>query len=164
MKQSIVISICAAALTLAACGSASALDPAQSSPASNDLQAFPAAERGQVRHVIRLPAQGDEDALKVELIFGQTARVDCNHRVFGGEMQTRTAQGWGYDYFVLPSLGQGATTLMGCPPNSERDAFVTTAPQPLVRYNSRLPLVVYAPEGVEVRYRLWRAGETQTVR
>jgi len=27
----------------------------------------------------------------------------------------------------------------------------------LVRYNSRLPIVVYAPEGVEVRFRTWRA-------
>jgi ecotin len=28
----------------------------------------------------------------------------------------------------------------------------------LIRYNSRLPLVVYAPEGVEVRYRIWTAA------
>jgi ecotin len=27
----------------------------------------------------------------------------------------------------------------------------------LIRYNSRLPVVVYVPEGVEVRYRIWRA-------
>jgi ecotin len=27
----------------------------------------------------------------------------------------------------------------------------------LILYNSRLPVVVYAPEGVEVRYRIWRA-------
>jgi ecotin len=26
-----------------------------------------------------------------------------------------------------------------------------------VRYNSRLPLVVYVSEGLEVRYRLWKA-------
>ena len=28
----------------------------------------------------------------------------------------------------------------------------------LIRYNSRLPVVVYVPEGVEVRYRFWTAG------
>ena len=27
----------------------------------------------------------------------------------------------------------------------------------LIRYNSRLPIVVYAPEGVEIRYRVWKA-------
>ena len=33
----------------------------------------------------------------------------------------------------------------------------------LLRYNSRLPLVVYVPDGVEVRYRLWRAdGNVRT--
>jgi ecotin len=40
------------------------------------------------------------------------------------------------------------------------DRFITLGGEPqLLRYNSRLPLVVYAPDGVEVRYRLWRGGE-----
>jgi ecotin len=30
----------------------------------------------------------------------------------------------------------------------------------LLRYNSRLPLVVYLPDGVEVRYRIWRGDGT----
>jgi serine protease inhibitor ecotin len=29
----------------------------------------------------------------------------------------------------------------------------------LLRYNSKLPLVVYEPSGFEVRYRIWAAGE-----
>ncbi len=29
----------------------------------------------------------------------------------------------------------------------------------LLRYNSKLPVVVYVPEGFEVRYRIWQAGE-----
>ena len=37
--------------------------------------------------------------------------------------------------------------------------FVTIGGEPfLLRYNSRLPIVVYVPEGVEVRYRIWSAG------
>jgi ecotin len=33
-----------------------------------------------------------------------------------------------------------------------------------VRYNSRLPLVVYVPEGVIVRYRVWSASpETMAI-
>ena len=31
----------------------------------------------------------------------------------------------------------------------------------LVRYNSKLPVVVYAPGDVEVRYRIWAASESQ---
>jgi ecotin len=37
--------------------------------------------------------------------------------------------------------------------------FITLGGEPyLIRYNSRLPVVVYAPEGVEVRYRIWTGG------
>jgi ecotin len=45
------------------------------------------------------------------------------------------------------------------------DRFVTVRGEPnLLRYNSRLPIVVYVPNGVEVRYRLWRAAaEAQAV-
>lgn len=135
---------------------------ASTPPPADDLQAFPAAAQGQTRHVIRLPTQADEDGLKVELILGRTVKVDCNHYVFGGALETHTAQGWGYDYYVLPTLGPQAGTLMGCPANSEREVFVAIGPQPLIRYNSRLPLVVYAPQDVEVRYRLWRADEVRT--
>ena len=38
------------------------------------------------------------------------------------------------------------------------DRFITLAGEAqLMRYNSRLPLVVYVPKGVEVRHRIWRA-------
>ena len=59
-----------------------------------------------------------------------------------------------------------AGTLMAVDPNAPKVArFVTLGGDPyLVRYNSRLPIVVYAPEGVEVRYRIWAAGaETRTL-
>jgi len=36
--------------------------------------------------------------------------------------------------------------------------FVQIGGEPyLIRYNSRLPIVVYVPEGAEVRYRIWSA-------
>jgi ecotin len=42
--------------------------------------------------------------------------------------------------------------------------FITLGGEPyLIRYNSRLPVVVYAPEGVEVRYRLWSAEPESSV-
>lgn len=149
----------AMALSLCACAAATAANP----PAS-DLAAFPAAVAGQTRHVIHLPAQADEDLAKVEIIVGRTMRIDCNNHFFGGEVHERTAEGWGYSYYVLDSLGNAASTMMGCPPGSERDAFVRSSQQRLVRYNSRLPLMIYAPDDVEVRYRVWRAEAEQSVR
>ena len=38
--------------------------------------------------------------------------------------------------------------------------FSTVAiPSTTIRYNSRIPLVVYVPKGGEVRYRIWKAAE-----
>jgi ecotin len=38
--------------------------------------------------------------------------------------------------------------------------FVTLGGEPLlIRYNSQLPVVVYVPEGVEVRFRIWAAAQ-----
>lgn len=154
-------------LGLAACAGA-ATSPREQEvarpAASSDLNAFPAAAQGQTRHVINLPAMQDESSAKVELIVGKTREIDCNNHVYGGQLQEKTAEGWGYNYYVLDSLGAGAATLMGCPPNSNRTAFVRSSSETIVRYNSRLPLVVYTPSDVELRYRVWRSGEEQSVK
>lgn len=151
--------------TLSAIGlSACATLPVEAQPTTDiakELEAFPAATAGQKRHVIALPALQTEDEVKVELIVGQTKTIDCNRHSLGGELKEETLQGWGYTYYSLPVVTPGASTKMGCPPGSDRQAFVTLPQQPLVRYNSRLPIVLYTPADVEVRYRLWRAGETR---
>jgi ecotin len=48
---------------------------------------------------------------------------------------------------------------MAIDPNEPKVArFIAMGGEPyLIRYNSRIPIVVYAPEGVEVRYRIWGA-------
>jgi len=53
-----------------------------------------------------------------------------------------------------------AGTRMAINPDTPKvNRFVTLGGEPyLIRYNSRLPIVVYAPEGVEARYRIWSAG------
>jgi ecotin len=55
--------------------------------------------------------------------------------------------------------------LMTNPYAPKVDRFITIGGEPyLIRYNSRLPIVVYAPEGVEVHYRIWNAeSETKAV-
>ena len=43
------------------------------------------------------------------------------------------------------------------------DCFITLGGEPrLLRYNSRLPVVVYVPADVEVRYGIWRADRKVT--
>ncbi len=127
-------------------------------PAGDELQAFPQAGPGQARRVIRLPSERDENGLRVGLIVGRNMWVDCNRQVFAARIDKRTAEGWGYDYYVVTSVGPPASTMMACPTNARSRQFVRSAEEPLVRYNSRLPLVVFAPTDVEIRYRIWRAG------
>ncbi|MFM2170729.1 MAG: Ecotin precursor [Verrucomicrobiota bacterium] len=131
---------------------------AQPSP----LQAFPAAKDGQQRFVIEVPQAESEDALKVELIFGKTVPTDgVNRHFFGGRVEEVELKGWGYSYYELQQLGPMAGTLMGVPGGGKAvKTFVRVNHSlPLLRYNSRMPIVVYVPEGVEVRYRIWKATE-----
>lgn len=130
---------------------------------ADNLKAFPPADEGMVRYVINLPQQENEDDWKVELQVGKTVSLDAANRYFfGGQLVAETIQGWGYTRYVLRELGPMAGTLMAVDPNAPKvDRFITLGGEPqLLRYNSRLPLVVYVPDGVEVRYRFWRADAT----
>jgi len=129
--------------------------------AADNLQAFPPAEAGQVRYVLEVPPQEDESAFKVELVVGKTVQTDPHNRYFfGGRIEEETIEGWGFPRFVVSALGPMAGTLMAVDPDAPLvERFITLGGEPfLIRYNSRLPVVVYAPEGVEVRYRIWSAA------
>ena len=127
------------------------------------LKPYPAAAAGYQRHVIELPAQANEAEHKVELIAGKTLEVDCNQQRLGGQWQEKTVEGWGYNYYELGQVGPAMSTLMACPDNSRKQAFVLVGGEPLlVRYNSKLPLVIYAPADVQVRYRIWSAAADST--
>lgn len=123
---------------------------------------YPQAEKGMSRQVIFLDPQKDESRFKVELLIGKTLNVDCNHHMLGGNLETRTLSGWGFDYLVMDKISEPASTMMACPEDSKpRVKFVTAnlGDAAMQRYNSRLPIVLYVPQGVEVKYRIWEAGK-----
>jgi len=128
---------------------------------TDDLKPFPAPAAGMQRFVIRLPAVPQPDDHKVEVMIGKTLQVDCNRQMFSAKVKQKVAEGWGFPYYVVGPLKGPASTLMACPPDMpKRDEFVraNAAGLDLLRYNSKLPIVVYAPEGVEVRFRVWTAA------
>lgn len=130
------------------------------SEAERNLKAFPPPEVGMTRHVLMLPPHNDEDSLRVELQIGKLVSTDpVNHYFFGGSLEAVRIEGWGFTRYVLEELGPMGGTLIGIDPDApEVERFITLGGEiQLLRYNSRLPLVVYAPEGVEVRHRVWRA-------
>ncbi len=128
--------------------------------AADNMKAFPAPADGMSRFVVTLPAEANEGDLKVEVVIGKTVQLEPSNRYFfGGKIETKVAQGWGFTYYLLPELGPMGGTLMGVDANAAKvERFVPVAGEPLLlRYNSKLPVVVYVPDGVEVRYRIWRA-------
>jgi ecotin len=153
MIKPFVLSLAVAGLVLVSAGA--------QSEAERNLKAFPAADEGMTRHVLMLPPEEQEDSLRVELKIGKTVKTDeANRYFFGGNLQAVNIDGWGFTRYVLSELGPMAGTLMAVSPDVTKvDRFITLGGEPqLLRYNSRLPLVVYVPNGVEVRYRIWRAG------
>lgn len=123
-------------------------------------KAYPQPDAGKVRHVILLPEVGEEEAegLKVEIVAGRTIDTDGVNRVrFGGEFREQDIPGWGFPFFEVDALGAPLSTRIAPAPGTPAEKRFVAGPRLLVRYNSRLPIVVYTPAGVEVRSRVWRA-------
>lgn len=123
-----------------------------------ELKPYAEADEGMLRYVIELPKLEDESLRKVELVVGKTVLTDgMNRHFFGGNITRETVMGWGYSYYELKTIGPMAGTLMAPMPDAPKvDTFVPVRHDlGLLRYNSKLPVVVYVPEGVEVSYRLW---------
>lgn len=135
--------------------------------AADNMKAFPPAVTGMVRYVLQLPPQENESLFKVELLVGKMVQTDARNRYFfGGKIEASPIKGWGFTRYDVHKLGPMAGTLIAVDPTESKvDRFIALGGEPyLVRYNSKLPVVVYVPDGVEVRYRIWTAGvETTTI-
>lgn len=134
-----------------------------SSPTVVGLDAFPAPESGYERYVINLPVGNYENNLKIELLPGRVHEVDCNSSHYSGLFQEKTLEGWGYNYYELSELTGPVSTRMACPDETKTQQFVPVHSNgSLLQYNSSLPVVVYLPEGLELRWRTWVATPYNT--
>ena len=128
-----------------------------------ELKAFPPAKEGMERFVIVLPhkERGEEDAFKIELVAGKFMPTDgVNQTRMACTVEARPLKGWGYTFYEVTGSDLMMSTLMAVPEGANKvNAFVSGTPL-TIRYNSRLPVVVYVPKGFEVRYRVWAAPET----
>jgi ecotin len=126
----------------------------------SQLKAFPQARQGMTRFVIELAHKNrdQEQNSKVQLIVGRNMQTDGVNRVrLGTSIEALPLQGWGYTYYEVNAEPITLSTMMAAPEGAPKVTQFITATPLLIRYNSRLPVVVYVPEGYEVRYRVWKA-------
>lgn len=138
-----------------------------------DLNPYPAAAPGENRWVIQLPGvlnpavdgslATDPRDWRVELIVGRELPADCNRQLLRGRIRSETVPGWGYTIHRVSGGGAAISTRMACPPDrSAGPAFVPLAGEPfLVPYSASLPIVIYAPRDLQVRWRIWKAESRQ---
>ena len=125
-----------------------------------DVAPYPKAENGFTRQVIHLPKQKNEDDYKVQILAGKTLQVDCNKQRLGGKLEEKTLEGWGYPMYRLNKITGPMSTLRACPDSKTHPEFVSvTGDGFMLRYNSKLPIVLYVPKDIEVRYRIWSASK-----
>lgn len=132
---------------------------ARPSDGSHWQKAYPAAKAGYRRVVIHLEAKPNEDDWRVEVVAGRMMETDGVNRVgLMGRLEEKTVEGWGYTYLEAPVSDGAFSTKIGVPPGQPMvRSFVAFPPFGPFRYNSRLPVVIYVPEGYEARYRAWKA-------
>lgn len=152
-----VFGLCAAALGGMVAGPALATSPPV------DLRAYPAAAPGERRWFIAVDATPTAAAnLRVELMVGRSLKVDCNRHLLQGSVLEESVPGWGFPLYRVRGGEPMVSTRMACPGQAMRQAFVPLAGPPLlVPVNANLPIVVVAPQDLEVRWRLWRAEPGQ---
>lgn len=126
-----------------------------------DIAPFPKAESGFTRQVIHLTPQPQEDGFQVEVLAGKSLNVDCNRQRLGGILEEKNLEGWGYPFYRLEKVIGPMSTMMACPDGKTKKDFVPVVGDGfMLRYNSKLPIVLYVPKDVEVRYRIWSASGT----
>ncbi len=142
----------------AAAGDSPDVDPG----AIKNLEAaYPKAPEGMTRKVILLPhkERGEEDDFQVEIVVGKSIVTDgINTYGFGGDLREVDIPGWGFSYWQAEGKFEAPVQTRIGGAGTATPKFVA-GPRRLVRYNSRLPLVVMVPEDCEVRWRTWKAAE-----
>jgi ecotin len=124
-----------------------------------EVAPFPKADSGFTRQVIHLAPQTQEDGYQVEILAGKTLAVDCNRQRLGGILEEKNLEGWGYPFYRLEKVIGPMSTLMACPDGKSTKDFVPVVGDGfMLRYNSKLPIVLYVPKDIEVRYRIWSAS------
>ncbi len=121
---------------------------------TKDISMYPKVLKDENQHIIELPNLDNESNYKVEIFVAKEMEVDCNDHFLAGALEEKDVKGWGYNYYTFKTDGSVISTMMACPDNTLTKKDVYSKGQ-LVAYNSKLPIVIYTPEGYNVKYKIW---------
>ena len=140
-----------------------------------DLSGYPATKQGLKRWVIQpsgLLSKSDDAMIsahpldwRVQLIVGKEVDVDCNVKRLSGpslSMQ-RLPEASGKALFEISGPVLVLSTRMACTKEqAQGTSFLSLGKQPyLIPYNASWPVVVDLPDGVVLRWRVWKAETKQ---
>ena len=129
--------------------------------ADYDLSMYPKSNDSIKRHVVEVPIEENEGLYNLEIWAGQTKKVDCNRHSIPGTFTKKTVKGWGYSYYEFTTKEHQISTRMGCPDNVLTEKFILSKTEH-VKYNSKLPVVVYCPSNLEIKYTIWSKSNIPT--
>lgn len=128
------------------------------------LKAFPPAEEGMQRFVIHLDEKIEgEETYRVEIIPGATLVTYGVNRVrLGYQVKKIPLKGWGYTYFKVIGKGAAMSTKMAPRQGVPTVTRFVRGQSLTINYNSKLPIVIYAPKDCDIQYRVWSAEESNS--
>ena len=132
---------------------------ALSTNVEHNLSMYPESLENTNRHIISLPVQEDESLYNLEIWSGKTEMVDCNKHLISGSFKKHLVKGWGYFYYEFIPNDHQLSTRMACPDTTLTEKFIRSNTEH-IRYNSKLPIVVYCPKGYSIQYSIWSKDKT----
>jgi ecotin len=124
--------------------------------ALHDLTIYPNLPN-MVKNVIFMDPLANELLCKVEFYAVKSLEVDdCNKHSLFGDFEVKTLEGYGYPYYVFNTNSQVISTKMGCGNTIKKVKNVASGKTETVRYMSLLPIVIYTPIEIDVKYKIWK--------
>ncbi len=157
MKRKYFFLVCFS-LVLLSCNTEHKLNEPINQATEYDISMYAEATKGSTRYIIELPTYDNESDYEVEIWAGKTIEVDCNQHKLVGSFKKEIVKGWGYHTYHFNTTGQLFGTRMLCPDQTLTAQFIKSSSERL-RYNSKLPIVIYCPEGFTIEYAIWSKGQ-----
>lgn len=126
----------------------------------NDLNVYPPVKKDQNRNVIVLEPKENEDDYRVLITASIDGMQDCNTKSRSAKYTEKVVEGMQYPYYEVGKIGDVVTTLMGCSGVPKMGEIpINLSGNTILRYNSKLPIVVYASNGIKINSKIFKLEE-----